>query len=256
MARAFGAFVRRVVLPRVPEFSRAPPEERRDAKPGSKEAAALLASQMKAAADRSFSREAVRNLTAQAARRVEAHSKDQFRRIGLKVDKEPVLNVLVNGWARDVAERVKGITADQVDKLHDILSGAGARHAETVAKDIEEQLGVTESRAAFLARDSIGTLNSKITRERYRAAKIEMYVWTTMHDDRVRDEHAELDGDVFDVDGEGDPEEGHPGEPPHCRCVQWPLPADAPDDGDQGGDGGDQGGDGGGDQGDAEEENG
>lgn len=228
LAKRFTSRVRKIVLPKIADFAK-PEPERMDARGGdlqSKKAAALLGGQMRKAAEDVFSKKALRNLTDQAARRVEAHSKDQFRKIGIDPKKEPDLKWLINGWSRDIAERVKGITTEQITKLQTILSEGGARHAETIARDIEEQLGVTENRANFIARDSIGTLNSQVTRYRLEAAKIRYYVWTSMRDDRVREKHEELDGEVFDVDGEGDPEEGHPGEPPNCRCVQWPLPAD------------------------------
>lgn len=226
-ARAVRAILTRDVLD---DLARWPAGFRADAadnpEKDSRSAAKLLASRMRAAADASFSKAAVRSVSQQAARRVEAHSRDQFRRIGVDVKREPVLKVLVSGWARDQAERVKGLADDQVAKLADILGGAGARHAETIARDIEEQLGVTASRAEFVARDSIGSINSRITRERLRAAKVTLYIWTTMRDSRVREEHAALDGEVFDVDGDGDPEEGHAGDPPGCRCIQYPLPSD------------------------------
>ncbi len=217
MAARFAAEVRRIVLPKIDDLARWP--ERHDAKGDSKP---LLAA-MRSAASRSFSQQAVRSVSEQAARRTEAHSRGEFRRIGINVKKEPDLKWLVNGWAKDQAQRVTGMAKEQVDKLAAILGTAGARHAETIAREIEEQLGVTEQRADFIARDSIATLNTKITRHRAEAAGVERYIWTTVGDDRVRPEHADLDGKVFDID-DGDPEEGQPGDAPNCRCTMYILP--------------------------------
>lgn len=43
------------------------------------------------------------------------------------------------------------------------------------------------------------------------------YIWRTRGDSKVRSEHAERDGKVFDWDNP--PEGGHPGEAPNCRCT-------------------------------------
>jgi len=42
------------------------------------------------------------------------------------------------------------------------------------------------------------------------------YIWRTRGDSKVRSEHAERDGKVFEWDNP--PEGGHPGEAPNCRC--------------------------------------
>lgn len=43
------------------------------------------------------------------------------------------------------------------------------------------------------------------------------YIWRTRGDGKVRSEHAERDGKVFDWNDP--PEGGHPGEAPNCRCT-------------------------------------
>lgn len=221
LAKRWNAQARAILRPAIFAFAKPErKEDRRDAKPSIKG----VEQRLRSAASRTFSEQAVRSATESAARRVESYSKDAFRRLGIKPEKEPILKHLVNGWSRDQAERVKGLADEQIARLAKLLDGAGNRKAEHVAKDIEEQLGVSESRAAFIARDSIQTLNSQIANERARAAKLLFYVWTSMRDSRVRDTHAELDGEVFDVDGPGDPDEGHPGEPFGCRCVAFYLP--------------------------------
>jgi SPP1 gp7 family putative phage head morphogenesis protein len=223
LSRAFASSVRSILMPHVKHFARKP-AERTDAS-GDKSAKGL-ANQVKAAADRVFSANTLRGVTDRAARQLDAHSKSQFRQLGIKVDKEPDLKWLQKGWAKDYADRINGITEEQAEKFEEILSTGSKREATSIAKDIEHQLGVTESRATFLARDAIGTLNSKVSRHRMRAARIKFYIWTTVGDDRVRKRHDELDGTVFEIDSDGDPEEGHPGEPPQCRCVQYPMPPD------------------------------
>jgi SPP1 gp7 family putative phage head morphogenesis protein len=237
MASAFGKRLRAIGLPLAKKIG-LPPPERADANierapetsSDTRASAKSAKAQVERAAKESFNDKALRAEAARASRRVDSHSKDQFRKLGIDPKKEPVLGVLVQGWTRDVSQRVSDLGKEQAKKLEAILLSGQTRHAATLAREIEEQLGVAQSRAEFIARDSIGVLNSKVTRARYLAADIESYIWTTMSDDRVRDAHEALDGVVFDVDGPGDPDEGHPGEAPNCRCVQFPLKHDAPAD--------------------------
>lgn len=233
LAKRWNAQARAILLSAIPAFAK--PERKEDRRDAKRPSTKGVEQRLRSAASRTFSEQAVRSATESAARRVESYSKDAFRRLGIKPEKEPILRVLISGWAKDQAERVKGLADEQIARLAKILDGAGNRKAEHVAKDIEEQLGVSESRAAFIARDSITTLNSKIARERMAAAELSLYVWTTVGDSRVREAHRELDGEVFDLDGLGDPDEGHAGEAPNCRCTAYPLPApkDDTEDGDE-----------------------
>lgn len=48
----------------------------------------------------------------------------------------------------------------------------------------------------------------------------ERYIWRTMKDTRVRDDHAHREGQIFTWGNP--PPEGHPGDAPNCRC--WPEP--------------------------------
>lgn len=219
MARGFAAYVRRAILPRVADFARRP-AERADAKPGNtaerNPAAKAEGRKMAAAAEQAFSSRKLAAAADKSATQIKNNSQDEFKRLRVDVRKEPALRVLVSGWTRDIAERAAGMAKDQAKILEEILATGNGRHADTIAREIEERLGVVESRAAFIARDAVGTLNSLITRERFRGAGVEEYVWVSMDDERVRDRHVELDGETFEVDGPGDSEEGHPGEPPNC----------------------------------------
>lgn len=49
-----------------------------------------------------------------------------------------------------------------------------------------------------------------------RSEKSGKYIWRTRGDSKVRSEHAERDGKVFEWNNP--PEGGHPGEAPNCRC--------------------------------------
>ncbi len=115
---------------------------------------------------------------------------------------------------------------------------AGREYAESVrevfskpenfglrVEDLKEQLrergDVTEARAELIARDQTLKLNGAITEIRQKEAGVDSYVWSTSLDERVRPEHASLEGQTFAWSSP--PSVGHPGEDFQCRCVAVPV---------------------------------
>ncbi len=80
---------------------------------------------------------------------------------------------------------------------------------------------VSESRAELIARDQTLKLNGSLTEIRQTNAGVTSYTWSTSNDERVREEHAVLEGQVFSWDAA--PAVGHPGEDFQCRCVALPV---------------------------------
>lgn len=92
---------------------------------------------------------------------------------------------------------------------------------EDLAKAIEQVGEVTESRAKLIARDQTSKMNGAFNEERQTSLGIDQYIWQTSGDERVREEHAANDGQLFDWDKP--PATGHPGEDINCRCVAIPY---------------------------------
>lgn len=104
-------------------------------------------------------------------------------------------------------------------------------------EDLAEQLvargNVSLSRATLVARDQTTKLNAALVEHRARAAGVTRYVWSTSLDERVRPDHAAVEGkecyfgedprdeDPRPVDTDGSPM--NPGEPVQCRCVAVPI---------------------------------
>lgn len=84
-----------------------------------------------------------------------------------------------------------------------------------------ERGDVSDSRAELIARDQCLKLNGALTQTRQENAGISSYTWSTSNDERVREEHRALEGQVFDWNSP--PEVGHPGEDYQCRCVALPV---------------------------------
>src|SRR6186713_586691 len=96
----------------------------------------------------------------------------------------------------------------------------GATLKDTQAM-IRNTYGVTDRRAALIARDQIGKLNGQLTRMRQEAMGITQYTWRGILDARERPEHVAREGRVFSWDKP--PDDGHPGEPIRCRCSAEPV---------------------------------
>lgn len=116
---------------------------------------------------------------------------------------------------------------DDVEK--NIINGmrAGLRHEE-IADNLIERAGVSESRAALIARDQVLKFNGELNQVRQKNLGISKYVWNTVGDERVREEHAARDGQIFSWDDPpGDPSDpadaGHPGDSINCRCFAEPI---------------------------------
>jgi SPP1 gp7 family putative phage head morphogenesis protein len=111
---------------------------------------------------------------------------------------------------------------------------------EGLADEIKAIGDVTDSRAKLIARDQTSKMNGAMTMLRQTSLGISRYIWQTAGDERVREEHADLDGQAFAWDAP--PSEGNPGEPVNCRCVAIPVIDMDEGDGQGGEDGGDESG--------------
>ncbi len=117
---------------------------------------------------------------------------------------------------------VKGLTDEQAGKIQSTVLRAvqDAKPYSQLADELEERFGITERRAIVIARDQIGKFYGQTNAARHRELGISHFIWRTANDERVRDEHAALEGQRFSYDNP--PSEGLPGEPVQCRCYADP----------------------------------
>ncbi len=119
--------------------------------------------------------------------------------------------LLVENAARDYA--------DSVRKIFDDPSAHLLRVEELKAKLLDRG-SISESRAELIARDQTLKLNSQIARVRMERSGVTQFEWSTSGDERVRPEHAELDGKIFTWH---DAPFGGPGQSYQCRCIAVPI---------------------------------
>lgn len=109
----------------------------------------------------------------------------------------------------------------------------GVRVEEIKAR-LVEQFNFEERRAQLIARDQTLKLAGQLQEARQTQAGITRYVWTTSDDERVRPDHADLDGTVQEwatppVVDQRTGRRGHPGDDFQCRCNADPILDDPPE---------------------------
>jgi SPP1 gp7 family putative phage head morphogenesis protein len=117
-------------------------------------------------------------------------------------------------------EKAQRSYAQDVRELFEQPETFGLR-VEEIKQRLLERGSVWDSRAELIARDQTLKLNGAITQTRQENAGISRYTWSTSLDERVRPEHAVLEGQVFDWNAP--PSVGHPGWDYQCRCVAIPV---------------------------------
>lgn len=137
--------------------------------------------------------------------------------------------IISEGYAKNLDKYVKGFTEKELSKLRQMVeeSVISGQRAENIVGAIETSFGVAARKAKFLARQETSLLMSKMREARFKDVGITRYKWSTSHDERVREYHKRLDGEIFTWD---DPPvtnplgaRNHPGEDFNCRCIAVPI---------------------------------
>lgn len=146
---------------------------------------------------------------------------------------EPWLGSMLKSWATENAQLISTLEDDAVKQVA-TWTQKGIRQGwrwEDIAQQVEDRFDVSRSRARFIARDQVGTLNGELTQARQTQAGVSGYYWETALDERVRGNptgkyphavpsHWARQGKRFTWDDA--PVDGSPGKPPNCRC--WARP--------------------------------
>jgi SPP1 gp7 family putative phage head morphogenesis protein len=162
------------------------------------------------------------------ADRTVKHSRAEFKRLGINLRKaEPKLDAQIERWRERNVAKITSLMSRELGLMRSILAEAEGRHVRALTREIEHRVDVTRSKAELFARDQTLKLHGQITQARHFAAGITEYIWTTSGDERVRETHADLDGERFSYD---DPpvtndagDRNHPGGDYQCRCTAYPV---------------------------------
>ena len=143
--------------------------------------------------------------------------------IGIRpVDDEPWLGPVIDAWTQSNVALIGGVGPRHMAGVEQLVREAWdtGKRAEWLARELEGRLGISERRAMLIARDQVGKLNGALQMLRQSSYGVAGYIWATSLDERVRQLHADRDGEKFLW--ANPPEDGHPGMPIQCRCVPEP----------------------------------
>lgn len=130
----------------------------------------------------------------------------------------------VNTLTAGNVQLIKSIRSQYLDKVQNAVMQAMVKG--TLNKDLAAQIKdlgkTTEKRAMFIARDQSSKLNAALTQARHEDVGIKKYMWSTSLDERVRDSHADKEGQIFEY-ANPPADTGHPGHDFNCRCMAIPV---------------------------------
>ena len=182
---------------------------------------------------REFTNTRLAELAEAVARQTSTFSRQQVARqfqAGLGIDvlrAEPWLEQKVQAFTADNVALIKSIPQryfTDVEKKIVTSMREGLRWEE-IAKDLDDRFEVAEGHAQLVARDQVGKFMGELNQARQQELGVEKFIWRTAHDNRVRESHQELEGQVcsWDDPPEVDGEPSIPGEPINCRCQAEPV---------------------------------
>lgn len=218
-------------------------DSRADAGEG-KRAQGLL-DKVRATMRQQVSPKAVEGVAREFAQKTQTYQRKQLGkqvRAALGVDvpiRDKRLGSLIDHFVSENVSLIKSVPDDVHDDVEHLVlhAVAGGRLSGDLADEIDERFDVGESHARLIARDQIGKLYGQVNSARQRDLGVERFIWRTVGDDRVRDEHEDFERESEDepysyddppVDEDGEPV--LPGEPIQCRCFAEPVFADILDD--------------------------
>lgn len=182
---------------------------------------------------------AIERLAGEAAMDVTSENRSQFRRTMrtvLNVDPlmaEPWLEDAMRVFVSENASLIKTLPTEAIADIEQMVLRDGRRglSPQQIRAKIYERFDVTRSRAQLIARDQVAKFNGSLTELRQRELGIGQYIWRTAEDERVRLDHARLDGRTFSwnqppitvTSGKRAGERNHPGQDIQCRCYAEPV---------------------------------
>lgn len=137
---------------------------------------------------------------------------------------------VVNAVVHENVALIKSIPQQYLGKVEGIVmrSVATGRDLGQLSKDLQEQLGVTKRRAAFISRDQNAKATAALTRARQLEIGIEEAVWVhSSGGKKPRRTHVAMNGKTYDIKkGMWDADEKAyvlPGQLIQCRCISKAL---------------------------------
>ena len=143
---------------------------------------------------------------------------------------EPNLEPVFQAFVAENVDLIKSLNGEVLDKSTKIIKTGVTQglSRNEISVQLQGLVGLGTRRANLIARDQVGKFYGQLTKQRHKETGIEKFVWTTSNDDKVRDEHAELEGQEFTWEKGADGI--YPGSEIQCRCVAQAVLTDIIDE--------------------------
>jgi SPP1 gp7 family putative phage head morphogenesis protein len=128
---------------------------------------------------------------------------------------------LLESFVAEHGKLIKSVQREHLDKLSFAINRGirEARLQKDIVKDIRSMTNLGKKRAQLIARNAPLQYSGALTKYNQISAGIKSYIWQSSRDERVRDSHRKLDGEIFSWDEPGP----HPRSEVNCRCDAVPL---------------------------------
>lgn len=128
---------------------------------------------------------------------------------------------LLDNFVGEHTKLIKSVSSEHLDKIGLAIERGirEGRLGKDITKEIQAVTGMCKRRAQLIARAGPLQYSGALTQHHQTSAGIKSYIWQSSRDDRVRDFHRKLDGEIFNWDGPGP----HPRSEVNCRCDAVPV---------------------------------
>ena len=147
----------------------------------------------------------------------------------------PKLQDILSASIADNTRLITTIPSQYLDQVQSIVMSnmrSGLRPS-AIVKQLSEQFGISQRRAALIARDQTSKANGELSKQRQEDTGFKFFKWQTSDDVRVRDTHEKLENQdigfgkgVYKWDNPPKNDKGVqiiPGSEINCRCVAIPV---------------------------------
>lgn len=128
------------------------------------------------------------------------------------IDAAALRNVgLITGMTDDLVKRLQTTTTNALIKGETV---------QNLRSRLKKEFDLTDNRAKLIARDQNSKLTADLNRIRHEQAGVDSYDWLTSRDERVRKDHALVNGKRYKYGEQTDTNSGaEPGQDIQCRCL-------------------------------------
>lgn len=128
---------------------------------------------------------------------------------------------LLDAFVKEHTSLIKSVKRQHLEKIG-LAIKRGIREGrlqKDIARGISAQTSIEKRRAQLIARNAPLQYSGALTKHHQMSAGIKSYIWQSSRDERVRDSHRRLDGEIFDWNSR----RPHPRSEVNCRCDAVPL---------------------------------